>query len=147
MKKKYLGFALLLSVYNILLAYVIFEIFERGIILYVLLAILGTVLLFLMMYNWLVRPVLDLKRQLEESENIRKEFVANVTHEFKTPLTSIAGFIETLQEGAQEDQEIREKFLDIIAIETARLARLIDDLFIISEIENQKSSIPKRPLM
>ena len=139
MKKKYFGFALLLSVYNILLAYVIFEIFERGIILYVLLAILGTVFLFFTMYNWLVRPVLDLKKQLEESENIRKEFVANVTHEFKTPLTSIAGFIETLQEGAQEDKEIREKFLDIIAIETARLARLIDDLFIISEIENRKT--------
>ncbi len=82
---------------------------------------------------------MELQRQLEEAENIRKEFVANVTHEFKTPLTSISGFLETLQSGAQEDPEVRRKFLDILSIETSRLTRLIEDLLIISEIENKRS--------
>jgi two-component system phosphate regulon sensor histidine kinase PhoR len=140
MKKKFFGSALLLSFYNIVLAFVVFEVLNQGILLYILTAIGGTVLLFFAMYNWLIRPVLDLKRQLEDAENIRKEFVANVTHEFKTPLTSIAGFIETLQDGAHDNPEIREKFLDIIAIETARLARLIEDLLIISEMENRKNT-------
>ena len=82
---------------------------------------------------------MELQRQLEEAENIRKEFVANVTHEFKTPLTSISGFLETLQSGAQEDPEVRRKFLDILSIETSRLTRLIEDLLIISEIENKRT--------
>jgi two-component system phosphate regulon sensor histidine kinase PhoR len=64
--------------------------------------------------------------------------VANVTHELKTPLTSISGFVETLQDGAAEDPEVRNKFLDIIAIETARLKRLIEDILIISDIENKR---------
>ena len=76
----------------------------------------------------------DLKRAAEESHNaelIRKEFVANVSHELKTPLTSISGFIETLQQGAAENPEIRTRFIDIIAIETSRLKRLIEDLLVL----------------
>lgn len=85
----------------------------------------------------------DLKRAAEESHNaelIRKEFVANVSHELKTPLTSISGFIETLQQGAAENPEIRTKFIDIIAIETSRLKRLIEDLLVLSDIENRKTT-------
>lgn len=73
---------------------------------------------------------------MERAENIRKEFVANVTHELKTPLTSISGFVETLQDGADENPEIRRKFLDIIAVEAARLKRLINDILVISDIES-----------
>ena len=58
----------------------------------------------------------------------------------KTPLTSISGFIETLQQGAAEDPEIRTRFIDIIAIETSRLKRLIEDLLVLSDIENRKES-------
>ncbi|MEG2283538.1 MAG: ATP-binding protein, partial [Bacilli bacterium] len=54
----------------------------------------------------------------------------------KTPLTSISGFIETLQNGAAEDPEARNKFIEIIAIETARLKRLIQDILILSDIES-----------
>ena len=85
----------------------------------------------------------DLKRAAEESHNaelIRKEFVANVSHELKTPLTSISGFIETLQQGAAENPEIRTRFIDIIAIETSRLKRLIEDLLVLSDIENRKTT-------
>ncbi len=98
-----------------------------------------------MLYAWIVRPVMSMKHRLKEMEiensrieNMRREFVANVTHELKTPLTSISGFIETLQDGAAEDPEIRTKFIDIMAIETARLKRLIDDILVLSEIENKK---------
>lgn len=69
-------------------------------------------------------------------ESIRKDFVANVSHELKTPLTSISGFVEALQDGAGENPGLRGKFLSIIAAESTRLRRLIDDLLIISDIEN-----------
>ena len=93
----------------------------------------------------LMKPIGEMEKQLkktmEESkkaEQIRKDFVANVTHELKTPLTSISGFVETLQDGAAENPEVRAKFLDIIAIEAARLKRLIEDILIISDIENKR---------
>lgn len=96
-------------------------------------------------YFCIIKPYSDklseMEKSVEESnksEAIRKEFVANVSHELKTPLTSISGFIETLQAGAADDPEIRTKFIDIIAIETSRLKRLIQDLLVLSDIENKK---------
>lgn len=74
-------------------------------------------------------------RKLEE---IRSEFVSNVTHELKTPLTSIRGFVETLRAGAMQDEAVADKFLDIIDIEADRLGRLIDDILSLSEIEGMK---------
>lgn len=71
-------------------------------------------------------------------EDIRSEFVSNVTHELKTPLTSIRGFVETLRSGAMQDETVAEKFLDIIDIEADRLGRLIDDILSLSEIEGMK---------
>ena len=107
---------------------------------------MASLLLAILLYRWIIRPIEDLKSQLEQadeenarSEKIRSDFVANVSHELKTPLTSIQGFLETLQEGAAEDPEVRNKFLDIMAIETARLKRLIEDLLILSDIENRRN--------
>lgn len=77
--------------------------------------------------------------EIRKLENMRKDFVANVSHELKTPLTSIRGFVETLKNGAAENREVRTKFLDIIDLETTRLASLIEDLLVLSEIENQKN--------
>lgn len=68
-------------------------------------------------------------------EQIRTEFVSNVTHELKTPLTSIRGFVETLKNGAIEDTTVAVKFLDIIDIEAERLYMLINDTLQLSEIE------------
>nr|WP_255813670.1 ATP-binding protein [Acidaminobacter sp. JC074] len=73
--------------------------------------------------------------QMRQLENMRKEFVANVSHELKTPLTSIQGFIETLKEGAADKKEVRDKFIDIIDIEAKRLKHLIDDILVLSDIE------------
>jgi two-component system, OmpR family, phosphate regulon sensor histidine kinase PhoR len=99
------------------------------------------------LYFYLMKSIIVMEKQLhnmeEENfrvESIRRSFVANVTHELNTPLTSISGFIETLQEGAADDPDTRTKFLDIIAIETARLQRLIEDLLVLSEIENKRES-------
>lgn len=91
-------------------------------------------------YNKKIKELEDVAKESRETEMIRREFVANVSHELKTPLTSISGFIETLQDGAIEDSEIRNKFIDIIAIETARLKRLIEDLLVLSDIENRRDS-------
>lgn len=77
--------------------------------------------------------------EIRKLENMRKDFVANVSHEIKTPLTSIRGFIETLKEVSGDDVEIRQRFLNIIDLESERLNGLIDDLLIISEIENSNN--------
>ena len=74
--------------------------------------------------------------QLRGLEEMKYQFVSNVSHELKTPLTSIQGFVETLQAGAIENKEVAYRFLNIIDIETKRLYRLIQDILLLSEIEN-----------
>ncbi|MFT8313548.1 MAG: ATP-binding protein [Clostridium sp.] len=73
---------------------------------------------------------------IRKLENMRSQFVANVSHELKTPLTSIKGFTETLK--YVEDNEKRIQFLDIIDEEVERLTRLINDILSLSHIEAQK---------
>lgn len=73
---------------------------------------------------------------LKKLENMRTQFVANVSHELKTPLTSIKGFSETLRD--VHDEVTKNKFLDIIDAESERLRRLIDDILSLSSIENAK---------
>ncbi|WP_073247909.1 two-component system histidine kinase PnpS [Caloramator proteoclasticus] len=77
--------------------------------------------------------------KIKALENMRSEFVANVSHELKTPLTSIKGFAETLK--YVEDKETRDKFLDIIYVESERLSRLINDILTLSELENKDYAI------
>ncbi len=72
---------------------------------------------------------------LRKLENLRREFVANVTHELKTPLTVIRGFVDTLKDPSMRSIDFS-RFLDIIALETERLTRLINDVLVLSEIEN-----------
>ena len=73
--------------------------------------------------------------QLRQLENTRRDFVANVSHELKTPITSIKGFVETLLAGALKEPENAENFLKIIAKQTDRLNEIIDDLLTLSRIE------------
>ncbi|WP_297712294.1 ATP-binding protein [Clostridium sp.] len=77
-----------------------------------------------------IQDITDIKRL----ENMRSEFVANVSHELKTPLTSIKGFSETLR--YVDDSETKSKFLNIIDKEAERLTNLINDILILSNIEN-----------
>ena len=73
--------------------------------------------------------------RLKKLEKIRVDFVANVTHEIKTPLTAIIGFLETIQTGATTSNEDVKKFIDISLKQAGRLNRLVEDLLIISKIE------------
>jgi two-component system phosphate regulon sensor histidine kinase PhoR len=70
-------------------------------------------------------------------EQLRKEFVANVSHELKSPLTSIRSLTETLSEGAVDDPGHNRRFVQMIDQDAERLSRLIDDLLALSQIESQ----------
>jgi two-component system phosphate regulon sensor histidine kinase PhoR len=72
---------------------------------------------------------------LRKLERVRRDFVANVSHEFKTPLTAIQGFAETLLGGAIDDPQNRGRFLEIILEHSRRLARLTDDLLKLSKMD------------
>ena len=80
---------------------------------------------------------------LKKLEQMRKDFVANVSHEVKTPVTTIKGFAETLLDGALYDTENAEKFLTTIKAHSERLDRLVDDLLTISKIELGASKVNK----
>jgi two-component system phosphate regulon sensor histidine kinase PhoR len=75
--------------------------------------------------------------QLRRLEDMRRDFVANVSHEIKTPLTAIKGFVETLHQNAVETPEEAQRFLGIIAKHVDRLNTIIEDLLMLSRIENE----------
>ncbi len=82
--------------------------------------------------------------RLKKLETMRQEFVANVSHELKTPITSIKGFVETLREGALADPQEAGRFLDILAKQSDRLNSIVEDLLNLSRIEqeSQKDQLP-----
>jgi two-component system phosphate regulon sensor histidine kinase PhoR len=79
--------------------------------------------------------VLNDVTRLHRLAQVRRDFVANVSHELKTPITSIQGFVETLREGAIRDPEKAEQFLDIIGRQVDRLSAIIEDLLVLARIE------------
>ena len=79
-------------------------------------------------------------------ERIQSEFVANVSHELRSPLTALTGFIETLQTSAKEDVEARERFLGIMQSEADRMQRLIDGLLSLSRVEAEEHRAPRDAL-
>ena len=72
---------------------------------------------------------------------LRSDFIANASHELRTPLASLKGFIETLQGPAANDEKARTRFLGIMAAQSARMARILDDLLSLSRIE-MKAHVP-----
>jgi two-component system phosphate regulon sensor histidine kinase PhoR len=84
--------------------------------------------------------------ELRRLERVRQDFVANVSHEFKTPLTAIQGFAETLLAGALDDPNNNRRFLEIIRDHATRLARLTDDLLKLARIEVGKLEVEFSPL-
>ncbi|CEN76704.1 two-component sensor histidine kinase [[Clostridium] sordellii] len=89
--------------------------------------------------NVIIGSIINIENVTERVrlENMRSDFVANVTHELKTPLTSISGFVETLRINENIDHKTRDRFLGIIENESDRLKRLIDDILLLSFIENK----------
>jgi two-component system phosphate regulon sensor histidine kinase PhoR len=80
---------------------------------------------------------------VKRSEQLRADFIANASHELRTPLAAVSGFIETLRGHAKEDETVRDQFLDIMAVESARMRRLIDDLLSLSRIEMNEHVKPE----
>jgi len=81
------------------------------------------------------------KEKVLRLEKIRKDFVANVSHELKTPITSIKGFAETLLDGAIEDKETAINFVNIINNESGRIFAIIEDLLDLSRLEQENENI------
>jgi two-component system, OmpR family, phosphate regulon sensor histidine kinase PhoR len=84
--------------------------------------------------------------ELRKLERIRRDFVANVSHEFRTPLTAIQGFAETLIGGAMDDPQNRGRFLGIILEHSRRLARLTEDLLKLSQMDAERLEMEIRPV-
>lgn len=79
--------------------------------------------------------------RLRRLETVRRDFVANVSHELKTPVTSIKGFLETLLAGAMDDPANARRFLEIAARQADRLGAIIDDLLMLSRIEQESGQL------
>jgi two-component system, OmpR family, phosphate regulon sensor histidine kinase PhoR len=79
---------------------------------------------------------------LRRAERMRADFVANASHELKTPIAGLAGFIETLRGPARDDAAARERFLGIMAEQADRMRRLVDDLLMLSRIEQHEHARP-----
>ncbi len=87
--------------------------------------------------------VLNDVTRLKRLETVRRDFVANVSHELKTPVTSIKGFAETLLEGAADDPLRRDRFLHIISSQAERLIAIVTDLLALSTLEaDQEGAVP-----
>jgi len=80
---------------------------------------------------------------VEEAEQMRRDFVANVSHELRSPLTALTGFIETLRGPARNDAEARERFLTIMEQESSRMARIVADLLTLSKVEASERVRPR----
>ncbi|CAK8723103.1 histidine kinase [Candidatus Electrothrix laxa] len=87
-----------------------------------------------------VLMVMDDVTRINRLENVRREFVANVSHELKTPITVIKGYVETLLDGDLDAHEDGNKFLQVVLRQAGRLNAIIDDLLSLSRIENTTSS-------
>ncbi len=79
----------------------------------------------------------------KRAEQMRADFVANVSHELLSPLAALVGLIETLQSAARDDEEARDRFLDIMHGESLRMSRLIDDLLSLSRVEINEHVQPR----
>ena len=77
----------------------------------------------------------SMRSRLLETEKLRTQFISDVSHELRTPLTAIKGLTESLQDGAVEDPEVRDRFLDSIERETDRLIRMTNDLLTLTRVD------------
>ena len=91
--------------------------------------------------NGVIAVIQDITEHVK-LDNMQKELVADVSHELKTPITSIMGYADTLLEG-EYDKETQTKFLNVIATEARRMARLVTDLLTLSRYDNNKKNIRK----
>ena len=87
----------------------------------------------------------DMTSRLQAARQMQVDFVADVSHELRTPLTSIKGTIETLREGAVNDLDVRDRFLETAEAETDRLIRLVNDLLVLSRVDSAALNLIRKP--
>jgi two-component system phosphate regulon sensor histidine kinase PhoR len=84
------------------------------------------------------------RSSLLDAKAMRSEFVANVSHEIRSPLTAISGFVETMQGPARDNPEMRDKFLGMMGKEVERMTNLVSDLLSLSKVEVKQRRAPKK---
>jgi signal transduction histidine kinase len=87
----------------------------------------------------------DMTARLQAARQMQVDFVADVSHELRTPLTSIKGTIETLRDGAVNDLDVRDHFLETVETETDRLIRLVNDLLLLSRVDSAALNLSRKP--
>ncbi|MBN1873063.1 MAG: HAMP domain-containing protein [Anaerolineae bacterium] len=96
--------------------------------------------------GYLSRAFNDMTARLRAARQMQTDFVANVSHELRTPLTSIKGMVETLRDGAVDDLEVRDRFLETAETETDRLIRLVNDLLVLSRADSDALNLRRKPV-
>jgi len=94
----------------------------------------------------LSRAFNDMTARLRAARQMQTDFVANVSHELRTPLTAVKGTVETLRDGAVDDPQVRDTFLETIETETDRLIRLVNDLLLLSRTDSEALNLRREPL-
>lgn len=94
----------------------------------------------------LSRAFNDMTTRLQAARQMQTDFVADVSHELRTPLTSIKGMVETLRDGAIDDPEVRDRFLETTENETDRLIRLVNDLLILSRVDSEALNLQRQSI-
>lgn len=96
-------------------------------------------------YNRMAAKLGSAFEELQESEQAQRRFVADASHEMRTPIAAIKGMLELLADGAVEDPEVREDFLRTMQIETDRLGRLVSDLLTLAKLESGNLPLERGP--
>jgi signal transduction histidine kinase len=94
----------------------------------------------------LSRAFNDMTARLQAARQMQMDLVANVSHELRTPLTAVKGTVETLREGAVDDPQVRDRFLETIERETDRLIRLVNDLLLLSRADSEALNLRREPV-
>ena len=94
----------------------------------------------------LSRAFNEMTARLRAARQMQTDFVANVSHELRTPLTSVKGLVETLRDGAVDDPQVRDRFLETVEGETDRLIRLVNDLLLLSRADSEALNLQRQPV-
>jgi two-component system sensor histidine kinase BaeS len=110
-------------------------------------ALLGAIGVAFWLARRMTRPVLDMAGELEEARGAQRAFLLNISHDLRTPLTSIRGYAEALADGTVDgsDPAARERAASVITAEARRLERLVRDLLDLSRLDSQEFSLHPRP--